>query len=99
MEIVNLNKETFEELINRFEVLTNKVKLIQELNKDKILTNWLDSHEVCKILNISPRTLQTYRNNGKIGFSQINQKIYYKHRDVQKLLEDNYKNKQDNESN
>jgi predicted site-specific integrase-resolvase len=38
------------------------------------------------LLRISTRTLQSYRDEGKLNFSQIGNKIYYKVSDVEKLL-------------
>lgn len=37
-------------------------------------------------MNISQRTLQTYRDTGKISFSRINHKTYYKVSDIEILL-------------
>jgi len=45
--------------------------------------NWLDNQDVCQMLNISPRTLQTLRDNGTLAYSQINRKMYYKPVDVE----------------
>jgi hypothetical protein len=42
------------------------------------LGEWLDNQDVCQMLNISPRKLQTLRDNGTLAFSQINRKVYYK---------------------
>jgi hypothetical protein len=53
---------------------------------EKYLTNI----DLCKLLHISSRTLQDYRDNGKIGYIQISGKILYKESDILKLLEDNY---------
>ena len=50
-----------------------------------------DNEEFMKIMRISRRTAQLWRNNGTIGFSQLNNKIYYKISDIQKLINDNYK--------
>ena len=38
------------------------------------------------MLNISPRTLQTLRDNGTLAYSQINRKVYYKPKDVERIL-------------
>ena len=46
----------------------------------------MDSQDVCLRLNISPRTLQTRRDNGKLPYSQIQHKIFYKPGDVEALL-------------
>jgi len=53
--------------------------------QDKGLKKWLDNQDVCLILNISKRTLQTYRDNGTVAYCQINHKIYYKPDDIELL--------------
>ena len=40
------------------------------------------------MLNVSARTMQTYRDTGKLPYSQINGKIYYKASDVEAFLLD-----------
>ena len=48
--------------------------------------DWLDNQDVCQMLNISPRTLQTLRDNGTLAYSQIYRKVYYKPKDVESFL-------------
>jgi carbamoylphosphate synthase small subunit len=62
------------------------MKAMASRGNDKKLGDWLDNQDVCQILNISPRTLQTLRDNGTLAFSQINHKVYYKPEDVKKIL-------------
>ena len=50
-------------------------------------TDWLHNGDVCRLLNISKRTLQHYRDTGVLGFSQIGHKCYYKREDVEQLLQ------------
>ena len=50
---------------------------------------WLDNEAVCKRLGISKRTLQSYRDTGKIPFSMIGHKCYYKESDITELLNAN----------
>jgi transcriptional regulator of NAD metabolism len=38
------------------------------------------------MLNISPRTLQTLRDNGTLAYSQINHKTYYRPEDVERIV-------------
>ena len=85
MEIINIESQTFEAMMSRFEVFTRKVEALCE-SRDKSLHRWLDNQDVCQILNISKRTLQTYRDNGTLAYSQINHKIYYKPEDVEKVI-------------
>ena len=41
---------------------------------------------VCEKLNVSKRTLQTYRDGGLLAYSQINHKIYYRLEDVEAFI-------------
>ena len=55
------------------------------LNGEKFLSN----RDVCRMLHVSSRTLQDWRDTGKIPFIQIKGKILYKQSEVLKLLEQN----------
>ena len=57
------------------------------------LRDWVDNQVVMQTLHISPRTLQTLRSNGTLPFSRINNKIYYRRRDIERILNDNYSKK------
>jgi MerR family transcriptional regulator, repressor of the yfmOP operon len=50
----------------------------------------LTNKDVCKILSISSRTLQTYRDKNILPFAQIGRKIYYKASDIDEYLEQHY---------
>lgn len=50
-------------------------------------TDWLHNGDVCRLLNISKRTLQHYRDTGVLPFSQIGHKCYYRREDVERLLQ------------
>ena len=67
-----------------------EVVSIERSTYEELLTSfnsdWLDNQDVCQILNISPRTLQTLRDNGTLAFSQIYRKVYYKPEDVEHIL-------------
>jgi hypothetical protein len=80
-----IEAQTSEAMMNRFETFTRKVEILCE-SKDKSLQRWLDNQDVCQILNISKRTLQTYRDNGTLAYAQINHKMYYKPEDVEKVI-------------
>lgn len=86
MEVIAIEGQTFEQIKEHFEVFAKQVK--QWCGTDQTNSKWLDNQDVCNFLNISKRTLQYYRYNGKISFSQINSKCYYKASDVEKLLKD-----------
>lgn len=76
------------------------IKMLHEKSKNLIAqsakSEWLDSQDVTILLDISPRTLQSYRDRGVLAYSQIGQKCYYKLSDVKALLE---KSRKSNEYN
>lgn len=63
-----------------------QMKAMAGRGTDKRHGEWLDNQDVCQILNISPRTLQTLRQNGTLAYSQIEHKVYYKPEDVERII-------------
>ena len=86
MEVVSIERSTYEELLTSFNSFITKMKEMASRGTDKGLGDWLDNQDVCQMLNISPRTLQTLRDNGTLAYSQINRKVYYKPEDVERVL-------------
>ena len=84
MEIVAIEKRTFEQMMQRFDDFAKQVKVLCGNNRKA--DNWLDNKQVCELLKISLRTLQTYRDTGKLPFSQIGRKCYYKATDIQQFI-------------
>lgn len=87
MEIINIEARTFEAMMSRFESFAQKIYFLCDQSKDKEMKEWLDSQEICMILDIGKRKLQYLRNFQKIPYSMINGKIYYKPEDVKKYIE------------
>ena len=69
-------------------LLVNDIKEIFQ-NKTDQQKQWLKSAEVRKLLNISPGTLQTLRINKTLSYTRIGGTIYYPHKDIEKLLDQN----------
>ena len=86
MEIVIVEKRTFEALLAAAGTLAAKVDALQRRCGDRQGCKWLDGEDVCRILRISPRTLRIMRDNRAIGFTQVNRKFYYKPEEVERLL-------------
>lgn len=57
---------------------------------------WLKSTEVRKLLNISPGTLQTLRINKTLSYTKVGGTIYYSYQDIEKVLELNKVNSEQN---
>ena len=96
MEVISIERSTYEELLTSFNSFVTKMKEMASRGNDKGFFvsnankfergNWLDNQDVCQMLNISPRTLQTLRDNGTLAYSHINRKVYYKPEDVERVL-------------
>ena len=86
MEVISIERSTYEELLTSFNSFVTKMKEMANRGNGKGLSDWLDNQDVCQMLNISPRTLLTLRDNGTLAYSQINRKVYYKPEDVESIL-------------
>lgn len=73
-------------LDNIEDVLTNQRPT---LNGERFLTD----KEVSERLKISLRSLQYYRTNDQIPYIQLGGKILYRESDIQKMLEEGYRDK------
>jgi len=51
---------------------------------------YLSGEDVCRLLHISKRTLQQYRDDNILPFIQVGGKIIYKESDILTILEQNY---------
>ena len=88
IEIVNIEKTAYDKFVGQFEGFVKKMTEMGNRGTNKCLGDWLDNDEVCKILKISKRTLQTLRDNGTLAYSQINHKTYYRQEDVDNVIKD-----------
>lgn len=86
MEIINIEAETFEAMLSKFENFAGRMNKLSRLHGDRDMKEWLDNQDVCQLLNISKRTLQTLRDNGTLAYSQISHKVYYKPEDVRQII-------------
>jgi 3-methyladenine DNA glycosylase Tag len=86
MEAVILTSEQYNNLVSRLEKLNSTLESNQKPKQE----TFLDNQEFIQLMNISKRTAQTWRDEGKVSFSQIGSKIYYKMKDVEVLLDKNY---------
>jgi len=70
-----------------------KIKAVTKFSKKKlspIEEVWLDTSEAARVLKVSTRTLQNYRDYGTLPFSKIGSKIYFKASDIENLLTEHY---------
>jgi hypothetical protein len=89
------------EVITKEDLNEFRVLLLKELKdllqqKHQQTKQWLKSTEVRKLLNISPGTLQTLRINKTLSYTKIGGTIYYAYQDIEKVLELNKVNSEQN---
>ena len=65
-------------------------KILRDKNEQEINSQWIESVKIPKILGISLKTWQTYRDKRLIPFSQIGSKIFVKRADLEKFMESHY---------
>lgn len=85
MEYIAIEKEALDSLLEKINELTQD---INHWNDNTFQDNWIENTELCKLLDLSSRSLQNYRQRGILGFSTIGRKIYYKIEDIKKLIEE-----------
>ena len=85
-EFVIISKGVFEEMVGKFSRFSDRVNEILGKREEGRLTRWMDNQDVCQQLRISPRTLQTLRDNGTLAYAQIGHKIFDKPEDVLRIV-------------
>ena len=83
-----------EEVIEQKEMILQLRSRIEEILKNyRPIMNgeiYLSGEDVCKLLHISKRTLQQYRDDKILPYIQIGGKIIFKETDLMSVLEQNY---------
>ena len=86
MEICYIEAGVLERMLARAENLSAHVDRLDERNRRKEPGEGLDGQDVCLRLDISPRTLQTLGDTGRLAFTRLQRKFYYKPEDVERLI-------------
>lgn len=88
----NINTSTLllvvpeEEWRNLHDTLEQIIDLITRRNADDSNSEWIESDEARKLLGVSLKTWQNYRDQRLIPFSQIGRKIYVNRADLDAFL-------------
>ena len=76
-------QEEWQSLHEKLDRLTD---MVEKTQKGSSNCDWLESEEARKLLGISPKTWQNYRDQRLIPFSQIGRKIYVNQADIDNFL-------------
>ena len=81
--------------INRLLQETKEIKalLLTLLKQTRIRLfkeEWIDGQDISSALHIQLRTLRTLRTSGRLPFSKVHDKYFYRYSDIRALLKSNY---------
>lgn len=91
-----IDREYFENwmqrLVSKLEEVLNRMDKPEEKEEVPLVDGerLLDNYDVCRMLNISKRTLQRYRSLGQLPYHMIYHKSFYKESDVLKFIETHF---------
>ena len=89
---LNMDADEMLVVLSALDKVNRRIKEVAQTHKPLFGgEHFLTGKEVCERLYISPRTLQDYRERRIIPYTQFAGKILYKESDLERLLEDNYK--------
>ena len=88
MDIVAIERVSFDSFRKKLEQIISLADNTSLSSSDMCIEKeWIEGKTLAASLNISLRTLQSLRESGKISFSAVGKKVYYKVAEVQKLLD------------
>lgn len=88
MEVITIEKQAFQQIIEKLDAIDSKFQ--SHADKNPLKEQWLDIQDTCHLLKISKRTLQSYRDKQILPFSQIGGKIYFRAIDIEEHLKRHY---------
>jgi len=77
------------EMVKKLFLMDKEIDAMLQDNPDK-MDKWVDGEKLRKILGLSKRGLQNYRDEGIIPYSMIGGKIYYNLSDIEIIFRKNY---------
>jgi 3-methyladenine DNA glycosylase Tag len=83
MIVITIQSEAFQELLQKIEAINQTLSQPPKSSQE----TFLNKTEFIKLMKISSRLAQSWRDQGIISFSQVQNKIYYKLSDVEGLLD------------
>lgn len=87
MDLIAIEKESFDFFKKKLEQIISFVPKQSSNNTMCIKKEWIEGKELVASLSLSSRSLQHLRESGKLSFSTIGKKIYYRISEVKLLLE------------
>ena len=87
MDAIILSSDQYQAILNKIEEINLKIQTAHAAPGE----SFVDNQQFLQLMKVSKRTAQTWRDEGKISFSQVGAKIYYKLSDIETMLKEHYK--------
>jgi len=91
MNVITMESAVFDNIMARLDKFEMVLKKTIRTSSYPLSERWLDTETLCKIFGCSKRTIQMYRDEHMLPFSQIKHTMYYRASDVEKFLNENLK--------
>lgn len=88
MNVIMIESAAFQELVGRIEKIAEHIRRYEDRLTVQPQERWLNSKEVTALLGISLRTLQRYRDEGRIPFSLMGRTCRYRLTDVEHMMKE-----------
>ena len=91
MDVITIDSQAYKSLEQKIDKIATFVATVEATphNKDPDFTGVkLETEEVCDILDVSPRTLQRLRGEGRLYYYIDKGKCIYKFEDIEQLVND-----------
>jgi excisionase family DNA binding protein len=91
-ELITMKTERIASFFKSLDRMLNGIENMVKNHKPTLNgERYLTDREVSARLKVSRRTLQDYRNEGRIPFIQLGGKILYRESDIQRVLDSGYR--------
>ena len=91
-DVKTKNNEEIAHFLNASDRMIKGIDVLRKKNRPLLNGHrYLTDDELSRLLHINRRTLQDYRNMGRISFVKLGGKVLYREEDVEKLLQENYR--------
>jgi 3-methyladenine DNA glycosylase Tag len=87
MDAIILSSDQYQAILNKIEEINIRIQTAHAAPGE----SFVDNQQFLQLMQVSKQTAQTWRDEGKISFSQVGAKIYYKLSDIETMLKEHYK--------
>lgn len=85
MEVVTMQSEVFQALMKKLNSMESQIEKMSQ-KRPRLEDEYIDSTEVCRLLKISRKTLERYRDKDMIPYTKIKRRVFYRFADLDEFM-------------